>query len=308
MPEAVGKSKRFYHIAGYLVVLACLGFVGYRMADHWAVLEQALSNPQVLLGIAGAGAAYALFYGLLALGWHVFLRLMHGPIPFGDTYFIYSRTSIAKYLPGNIGHFVGRHLIASRFGLAQAMVGISTALEILCQNTAALMICLWIDLPMVPALPPSVSFVIALGIIVCAPFAILWIGRRKGLQFDERFSLRSLWLYLCSVCGLDLVFFLSSGFLVYFLASVCGISTEIGMMSFMSVYAVAWFLGLVTPGAPAGMGVREAVIIAMLEGAIGPSDALVVAVLFRVTTTVGDLLFFGSSFLFRGRGSVATNE
>ena len=57
--------------------------------------------------------------------------------------------------------------------------------------------------------------------------------------------------------------------------------------------ALAWMAGFVTPGAPAGLGVREAVLLALLERLLTPQQALLVVVLWRVVTTLGDVVFFG---------------
>ena len=55
-----------------------------------------------------------------------------------------------------------------------------------------------------------------------------------------------------------------------------------------------------TPGAPGGLGVREAVLVTLLTGAVlGPSESLLVAVLLRAVTIAGDLLFFLTSLPFR---------
>jgi glycosyltransferase 2 family protein len=57
-------------------------------------------------------------------------------------------------------------------------------------------------------------------------------------------------------------------------------------------YAFAWALGFVVPGAPAGLGVREAVLVGTLGGVFPENSVLISAVLFRVITTLGDSLFF----------------
>jgi hypothetical protein len=98
-----------------------------------------------------------------------------------------------------------------------------------------------------------------------------------------------------------MAFFFLNGTVIYLLAVKSGIYTNVSLFSFVPIYAVAWFLGLITPGAPAGMGVRETVITTMLKGSLSPSDAFAVAILFRIATTVADLFLFGSSFIFSGR-------
>ena len=61
-------------------------------------------------------------------------------------------------------------------------------------------------------------------------------------------------------------------------------------------YILAWLVGLLTPGAPAGVGVREAVLLFMLRGCLPESDLLLAIILARVVTVFGDLIFFFSAF------------
>jgi uncharacterized membrane protein YbhN (UPF0104 family) len=60
----------------------------------------------------------------------------------------------------------------------------------------------------------------------------------------------------------------------------------------IAIGSAAWTLGCVTPGASAGLGVREAVLIAASIGVgVTTADATLTAIAFRVTTTIADLLF-----------------
>ena len=60
----------------------------------------------------------------------------------------------------------------------------------------------------------------------------------------------------------------------------------------MSSYPVSWLAGYVIPGASAGIGVREAAIMLMLSTAVLPQEATLIAILMRVVTLLGDLLFY----------------
>ena len=46
------------------------------------------------------------------------------------------------------------------------------------------------------------------------------------------------------------------------------------------------------PGAPGGLGIREAALVALLGATVGESTVLLAAVMFRMITTLGDSLFF----------------
>ncbi len=56
--------------------------------------------------------------------------------------------------------------------------------------------------------------------------------------------------------------------------------------------ALAWLVGFVTPGSSAGIGVREAVLIAALEGTLGAPASALIALALRLVTVGGDVVFF----------------
>jgi glycosyltransferase 2 family protein len=74
-----------------------------------------------------------------------------------------------------------------------------------------------------------------------------------------------------------------------------------GPLFFIGAFASSWILGFVAPGAPAGLGVREAILSAWLTGVLPPTQAVLLIVTLRIATTVGDLANFawGSITLLR---------
>lgn len=204
--------------------------------------------------------------------------------------FIYSRTSIAKYLPGNFGHLAGRHFMAGRFSIKHTVIGAASMLEILCQVSAALLICLWAKLPIAPRISPELGLLLSVCVLVLLPMAFIRFGGNAVTAFRE-IRLKSLYVAIGLACIIDIAFFLCNGSLIYYIAMAAGLPMTTGLPTFISVYAVAWFLGLVTPGAPAGIGIREAVIVGMLGSVMPESASLVLALLFRLATSIGELLF-----------------
>jgi uncharacterized membrane protein YbhN (UPF0104 family) len=71
-------------------------------------------------------------------------------------------------------------------------------------------------------------------------------------------------------------------------------------------YVIAWLAGLITPGAPAGVGVRELVLLFLLGEQIPAADLLLAVVLGRIVTVVGDLLFFTAVSTSKGFRSIMT--
>jgi hypothetical protein len=180
MYNKINLYNLIYKIVGYSAALLSFVFVGFQFVHNAPALSGILINWKTSVLLLMASCSCFVFFFLLIFGWHLFLQILHGKLQLRNSFYIYTRASIAKYLPGNVGHLLGRNLIASRFGLPHNVVAISTILEILCLITTALMICVWIDLPMAPPLPPSVSLSIGLGILIIAPVAIFRFIKKKA--------------------------------------------------------------------------------------------------------------------------------
>jgi hypothetical protein len=68
-----------------------------------------------------------------------------------------------------------------------------------------------------------------------------------------------------------------------------------GLLISISALALAWIVGFVTPGSSAGFGVREAVLIVVLQSSLDRETAVLVALALRLVTLAGDLLLFVAS-------------
>jgi uncharacterized membrane protein YbhN (UPF0104 family) len=60
--------------------------------------------------------------------------------------------------------------------------------------------------------------------------------------------------------------------------------------AYVGAFAIAWIVGFVAIYAPGGIGVREAVLVALLRGRLGSADALVLAVTSRLVLAVVDVV------------------
>jgi uncharacterized membrane protein YbhN (UPF0104 family) len=129
------------------------------------------------------------------------------------------------------------------------------------------------------------------------PSAAIWlIGARRPAFLDRWFGptriahprLRTLALCFALYC----VNFAICGWTLNVLAREVFGAAEDQLLIATGIFAIAWIVGFVTLVSPGGIGVREAVLLAGLAPAYGAGTALGVAVLYRVITSVGDLIAF----------------
>jgi hypothetical protein len=95
---------------------------------------------------------------------------------------------------------------------------------------------------------------------------------------------------------------LANGLQIWLLAA--NLHAPLGKAVLLSLggYALAWCVGFVFVFAPAGAGIREALLIAFLLPVLSKSDATAVALASRAVTTISDLLVAGLAAATRRRG------
>jgi hypothetical protein len=289
-------------LAGWLVVALALAFLGHELwrSSPWALAGARASELALAVGMG------ALVYGvagfLLADAW----RHLLGPGPAeADPWrhrALYGRTQIAKYLPGNCLHFVGRQVLGRRLGHSHGTLALASAAEVASLLVVAGALAL-------PAAWPHIEQALGVPVVWLVPAAAGVIGVLVCLN-ARRVSEWRVRAAHCA-CGpigawtprvlqaglLHAAFFLVAGLVLWAVATaVCGGSAPaLGPTTAISTMAMAWWVGYVTPGASAGVGVREAALVLALGPELGSDGAMLTALALRLITLCGDLLFFALS-------------
>jgi len=223
---------------------------------------------------------------LLALGWRNLLAALNVAVRLPWAIWAYAVSQLAKYVPGNVFQFAGRQALGLAAGLPGWPLAMSAVLEI-----ALLALCgASYGLLLLPLLTPIVSGTGAelafAGAAIALTISIAW---RK----DAALAI----LYYLAFLGV-------AGVLFAALLVIAGNEATVlryGVPTVAAAYVVAWLAGLLTPGAPAGVGVREAALLLLLGDANDTSALLLAVLLARMVTVTGDLLFYASSYLIRSR-------
>jgi hypothetical protein len=114
---------------GGLITIACLVALVTVLAqqDTWSALVGVIHNHWgVLVGVVGV---YVVLVGLQALAWWRLMQATTGTARCAASVGIFALTQVAKYLPGNVGHFVFRYALTRATGAGRAATLTATALE-----------------------------------------------------------------------------------------------------------------------------------------------------------------------------------
>lgn len=288
----MNRFKPALRLGGALLALGAGGWVLYRIAGSrfWALPPEALGP--LLERTLIAAPLYAAGCVLLAGPWWLLLRHRGTALAaFPVALAVYARTQLAKYLPGNVLHLVGRHALASGMGLPHRALAGALMFEIggLCLVAAVLAAILGTPF----ALPAAAAWLgpgalIGLG---AAGLALLLLGHRWAFRpaaLGPGARLPSLVLGLLGYGGF---FAVLGGITALLFGGLTATGPGLPWAPLFGLAALAWLGGFATPGAPAGLGVRDAILLAGLHGLAPEAEAAGVVVALRLVTLGGDLLF-----------------
>lgn len=301
--EICDMMRKLLYVFGSVLFVGSLVFVACNLAHNWTLIQSVrLDNPNLLLL---SMLAYGLSHISTAMAWPLTLYGMGQPMPLLIGIKIGLVAQIGKYLPGNVAHYLGRAALASDSGVSIRTSGISTAMELLSALlAAALVACVALAINPAPLAflharieditATTIMTLLSVVTIIGAAYYIM----RKG------YGMKVFWgpvFYL----GIS---FLLSGWSFSLILGAVGI--KISAAAVISVFVLAWTLGFVVPGAPAGLGVREAILIAFLAPWATNGEALICAMLHRVITACIDLIaaLVGYAWLTLSKKKKSANE
>lgn len=294
--------KRFASLAGGLLALLCLGFFFHALTKQWSGIRDISLSPRVYGGMAAALALYSATYVTSAKSWQLILRSLNNWLDYHSALSILTISQFAKYLPGNVGHHFGRVLLARRVGIdtdvAITSVGLDTVLAM-----AAASFCALGAVQLLPEIGARYGFAIGRNLAMVLGAGALVVGLalavplmrghltgamrrcRNLVAHGNRMRSALAWFqYLLN-------FALGAAALACISAALAP-QVLPGLASLIGIYSVAWLIGFLVPGAPAGLGVREVLLVLGLSPSLGLEVATAVTALFRVVTVAGDGIAF----------------
>jgi hypothetical protein len=289
---ASGPARTLALWVGRLVLVLALVLLARRLVLGREALRTLSPTPQLIASCAVVAVALVALNLLLAVAWSTLVVRLGGGGGLRFLTGVYTRTQIAKYLPGNALQFVTRHAMGRESGGPHGGLAAAAAVELLGLGWAASLVgiagfsgqqsrgpLIWGALGLCTAgcllFPTAVR-------LSCRwpPLARFWQGFCPGRDFVR---------VVAGVFVAYVLFFVGLGSGLYAVAVAAGAEPGFDCWStIVSTTAVGWLMGFVSPGAPGGLGVREAVMVEMLLPRLDPAFALGVPLLFRLLTVAAD--------------------
>ncbi len=281
-------------------VILVLAFGSLAIANRWTDVRASavrLSWP-VLLGAFVLGLGNILAAGI---SWRILLADLGSPLAWGASMRVFFVSQLGKYVPGSVWPLLaqaelgGDHGVPRRRSVVIGMVAMGVSLATgLVVATATLPFAapgaarryLWVLLAL-----PVLLAALHPGILHRLATFGLQVLRRPPLERPLTF--RALGLAF----GVQLIGWMLVGVQVYVLAVALGAPPGRALPLCVGGVALAWSAGLLALPVPAGVGVREVILGLTLAPVLDAGSVVVVVVLSRLLTTLGDGFWAGVGVL-----------
>lgn len=296
--------------AGFLVAASvAIGWAAWREQAALGAALGALAARPVAAALAFAG--YLAFVLLLAGLWRsLLLRLGGGPLTPRAALAVQAAAWSARYLPGKAGLAVAKVLLPGGDRVAAGWAVAYEQLLFLGAGAAVVAACasgaLALRSAVLPGAAPfavlAVLGVALLAVARAAPRLDRWVAARVGGEPRAHPDALELAGRLLGFAAAHLV--VGSGFVA--LLHALGHGATVGALLAIGALTAAHLGGIVAVFAPAGLGVRELLLAAVLAPTLGVAEATAVALVTRAWATLGDLVVAPLALLGPGAGRAPT--
>ncbi len=299
------SRSRWAHRIGTALGVAGVAWVVWQvLGPRWELPAGVGRRLVVPIGVA------APVYGGLSLGiagaWWWLTGLYEARRPLHWTAAVWARTQVAKYLPGNVFHYVGRQALGRQIGLTHETLVASHLLEMVSLLMAAGLIgvggAIFARSPAVAGVSLPLLVAVTLAGLLVWPTIDAFLRRlpytSARMAALPRLTAGRILRLLAPALVAHGAFLLGTGLLLLMLLRAIR-PIPVSAADVVWIYALAWVAGTLTPGAPGGLGVREAVLTLGLGGVLGDGGAATLALGLRIVTVLGDVVTFGAGMLVR---------
>ncbi|GAA3715895.1 lysylphosphatidylglycerol synthase transmembrane domain-containing protein [Nonomuraea antimicrobica] len=293
--QAAPRRSMGRRLVRYGFLAVALGFGAYTVAGQWDAVVAGFSR---LTPLALAGALVAVVAALLGamLTWRTLLADLGSPLPPRPAAKVFFVGQLGKYIPGAVWPVLAQMEMGRDLGVPRSRSAAAFFLMMPIQLATGLLVTLgtlgwdrygWLLL-FVPLLLVLLEPKVINGVI---GYALRRLGREP---LERPLSRRG----MLTALGWALAGWLAYGVHLYFVAPQGGLVFAVG------AFALSWCLGILTFVVPAGAGVREVAMVAVLAPHLDRGSAIAVALSSRIVIIVGDLICAGLAGIAARRDSV----
>lgn len=299
------EIKKWLVLIGKLASLLCVVFMIYRLYKldiDWGIF---IKSPKTLIIIVCLLFLQMIDNFLNVTTWKMYLDTFSGQKnSYLETASVYLRSNIAKYLPGNVAHYVGRNVLGKKMGVKQSNILMATIFEMVCLCVYNIIFALVVSFQNVKSVidrlvaeqrisVESQILIIIILIIIVAGFLLI-VKYRENITC---FLNKKVFLTILKTVPIYIVTIMITALILAVIFWTI-LDTPISYAGVASANSLSWLAGYIVPGAPGGIGIRETILVWLLESEGALEYIMLAAVIFRICLILGDFLsFLGAVFM-----------
>lgn len=243
---------------------------------------------------------YSICVLISSIPWKIFIQIItQKRVPLNIVTHVYCKSNMYKYIPGNVFQYIGRNEVAYKYNLKQSDVALATAMDIL-------MTLFSVGLISIILYPQGVlkilsflhifklNYIIVFFTVILLLLVIL-IKNTNRLVKKLRKFINKRFINKLVVCFMFyFIIGLTYGCIYYLVIRYILINyIDLSLIPIIiGGYLYSWIAGYITPGAPGGIGIREAFIMQILSGVLLSETLIVGIIIYRIISIIGDLVAF----------------
>lgn len=281
------------HAARLLFVLLTVGFAWWGFRGRWDDIGDALTETSPL-GLLVAAAGTMLGLAVTALLWRHLLARLGSPVPERAASAIFLVGQLGKYIPGSVWTFAAQAQLGGRHDVpVRRSVAASGLFLLLHTATGALLGSAAVATDLLEAGGPR--WLWALGSVGCLVGLLPPVLRRIARLLAGTavtYDVRDLGVAVVAMAAVWLAY---GGAVLALLGPDRAGPGDLPVV--VAAFALSHVAGVLLVIAPAGLGAREAVLIALLRPTTGLGAAIAVSLLARVVHSAADFALAGLAWL-----------
>lgn len=302
-------------ILGWLVVATAMAFFIHRVVVNAGHMPHVAWNATTVAVGIGSSVVAAFAIVLSAVIWQVLLRDQALHIPWPRIISLYLVAQFGKYLPGNVGQYVGRAVLGKAVGIPLPVTLATMVTEVLwgagtALGLAALSLYLFFGsaLSFLPSWANAAGLAIGFLGLLASPWLGITLAKRLIPGLVARlFGVNGIsapgWMAALQVSLLYVTCSLCMGIVLQWQSHYLFGAPSAPLLQVSGFFALAWLAGFALPGAPAGIGVRESMMVLLFTPLVGEGTAIALSVTCRLATTLADVLAFVIGWVWRSAQS-----
>jgi len=285
------RSRPMRFILSILVILSIFAVLFQQLYSEWDNIASVQWKQNPIFFVLHFVFLIMMFSGLV-MGWKNTYKLNGQEVTFCDASYTWLVSNLGKYIPGKIFMFAGRIGLSKIIGIRETICISALTIEHLFMLVATLpfLIALpfgvvQIDLKWLVGAMITISCV-GLSFLIAPKFFFQNLNKilvRIGKQQISANPTRALVVSLLSIYLVIWIFYgLSGAMLIYALE----LGNDLSLLRIFSSFVAAWVIGFLSFLTPGGLGVREGVLVLMLRPELETSQAILVAIIARISWTI----------------------